>query len=350
MSFDDFASAQRFCGLVNKFGPDNALEALGAEVTTGSAMTVGQWLERYIDHLTGVAADTVDKYRSYLRRDIGPALGDLPLTALTRHHVAAWLNSMREPDANGKVASAKTVKNKHGFLSGALNAAVPKYIPSNPCAGMRLPRDDEAHEMLFLSREQFTLLLGNVTEPWRPLVEFLVASGCRWGEAVGLKPADVDIAAGTVRIRRAWKYSKRKGYYIGPPKTPKSRRTINVPDATLAKLDYSHEWLFVNRSGGPVRAQGFYHRVWDPARERTWPSVDADGNAIDLALVLRPRVHDLRHTCASWLIQAGVPLPVIQGHLGHESITTTIDRYGHLDRRSMLAAAIAIGEVLALPA
>jgi integrase len=63
-------------------------------------------------------------------------------------------------------------------------------------------------------------------------------------------------------------------------------------------------------------------------------------------LAKEPRVHDLRHTCASWMIQAGVPLPVIQQHLGHESIQTTIGVYGHLDRRSAQAAADAIGSAL----
>ena len=60
-------------------------------------------------------------------------------------------------------------------------------------------------------------------------------------------------------------------------------------------------------------------------------------------LTKSPRVHDLRHTCASWMIAAGVPLPIIQQHLGHESIQTTIGVYGHLDRRS---AADAIGSAL----
>jgi hypothetical protein len=95
---------------------------------------------------------------------------------------------MREPKADGWMPSAKTIANKHGFLAGALNAAVPKHIPAGPCLGIRLPRDDEAPEVLFLTGEQFTLLRANVTEYWRSLVEFLVASGCRWGEAVALKP------------------------------------------------------------------------------------------------------------------------------------------------------------------
>ena len=57
-------------------------------------------------------------------------------------------------------------------------------------------------------------------------------------------------------------------------------------------------------------------------------------------------MHDLRHTCASWLVAAGVPLPVVQAHLGHESINTTIAAYRHLDRQSMSAAATVIGAML----
>jgi integrase len=60
----------------------------------------------------------------------------------------------------------------------------------------------------------------------------------------------------------------------------------------------------------------------------------------------RPRLHDLRHTCASWMIAAGVPLPVIQQHLGHESINTTVNLYGHIDRRSAQAAADVMGGML----
>jgi integrase len=65
----------------------------------------------------------------------------------------------------------------------------------------------------------------------------------------------------------------------------------------------------------------------------------------------RPRIHDLRHSYASWLIHGGVPLPVIQQTLGHESITTTIGTYGHLDTRSMDVATTVISSALtqALP-
>ena len=175
----------------------------------------------------------------------------------------------------------------------------------------RLPRTERT-EMGCLSREEFARLLDVVDPYWRPLVEFLVASGARWGEVTALRPTDVDRDTGTVRISRAWKrHATNVGFEIGPPKTARSRRTIDVPASVLDKLDYGRELLFLTPDGRPVRGNSFYRKVWAPA-------------VTEAKLDPRPRVHDLRHTCASWLIQAGVPLPVIQAHLGHENIETTI--------------------------
>lgn len=107
----------------------------------------------------------------------------------------------------------------------------------------------------------------------------------------------------------------------------------------------------MNNAGSFVKGNGFHARVWSAAIEITWPTKDADGNPIKStpeAPILKPRIHDLRRTCASWMILAerSVPLPVIQAHLGHESINTTISLYAHLDRRSMHAASDAISAAL----
>jgi integrase len=341
-SFEDMASAVKFQKLARKFGPAKALETIQTDPEL-LTLTVSEWLEHHIEHLIGVRKSTLYDYRAYAKNDIVPALGELPLMVLSCDDIARWVQVMVE-----KGASGKTIANKHGFLSSVLNAAVRAgHIPTNPAAGQRLPTSERA-DMACLTREEFAKLLAAVTEPWRPLVEFLVASGCRWGEATALRPSDVDRKAGTVRITRAWKRTyDRGGYEIGPPKTKRSIRTINVPKSVLDKLHYSGDWLFVNRAGRPIRHNGFHDRVWRPAIERVWPSVDPEGNPFDKSkLVRRPRVHDLRHTCASWMVLAGVPLPVVQAHLGHESINTTISLYTHLDRRSSEAAADAIEAVL----
>lgn len=336
-SFNDPREAVEFQTLANKTSPAKALEVWAIKGIAPNVHTVGSWCLHHVDHLTGVNQATTAKYRSYIANDIAPSkIGPLPLTALTNADVAAWLNSL--------TGSAKTAANKHGFLAGALNAAVrARHIQSNPCDGNRLRRDEPA-EIAFLTHAEFAILLAAVTQPWQPLVEFLAATGCRWGEASALRSGDVDLAEGTVRIQRAWRYVSGEGYQLGPPKTRRSIRTVDVAPATLAKLDLSGEWVFTNsgrgRRGdtGPVRAHNFNPNVWVPAVAR----------AKENGLPKSPRVHDLRHSNASWLIQAGVPLPVIQRHLGHESIQTTVDRYGHLDRRSSRVVADVVGEALGL--
>lgn len=343
-SFHDEKSAEAFRGVVSAMGGHRALELYDLapprlRATTPDGHTVTSWLDHYIDHLTGLDEGTLEKYRAYVRNDITPVIGSLQLIALGREDVAKWIQWLQEfgrldRKGNRGPASPKTIANKHGFLSAALAAAVPKHIPANPAAEQRLPQGDAKEaddEMVLLTSEQVQKLIAEVTEYWRPMVEFLVASGCRWGEASALRPGDVNRKAGTVRIRRAWTYSQ-GGYRLVKVKG-KGVRTINVPASVLDKLDYSHEWLFVNRAGGPVRSHGFHNRVWRPAVKRS---------GLDPA----PRIHDLRHTCASWMITKGVPLPVIQGHLGHQSILTTIGVYGHVDRSSFAKAADAVADVL----
>lgn len=347
-------SAEAFRAAVEVHGAARALDMFGVDrvrrrVSKPAGITVAEWIRRHIDQLTGVEQTTLDSYERYLKLDIAPTIGDIPLTELTEEDIAAWVKRMEtEPSAKtGRVVKPKTIHNKHGFLSGALSAAVPKYIPANPAAGRSLPRqtgdlddDDDGAEMRMLSRDEFAALLAATTEHWRPFLEFLVTSGCRWGEATALKPGDVNRSQGTVRIRRAWKKSS-KGHHIGPPKTKRSRRTINVPKSVLDKLDYSGEWLFTGRDGPnwrqagtqPVRYQGFRRRVWD--RAVTKAKLDP-----------KPTPHDLRHTCASWALNDGVPITTVSRHLGHESIKITADIYADVDRASHQAMADVMGKLI----
>lgn len=330
MSFDDHSKAVQFRDLVNRVGPTKAMEVLASATNAAAALTVEEWIGHHLDHLTGVEAGTVRRYRAYLANDIAPVMGAMPLVALSRDAIAAWVNAMVDEGA-----SDKTIANKQRFLSGALNAAVAAgQLGANPCRGLRLPRW-QRQEMVFLTEAEFATLLDAVTDYWRPFVEFLVASGARWSEATALRSSDVDRDQGTVRIVRAWKIVD-GGVKLGPPKSKKSVRTINVAGSVLDKLDYSGDWLFRNRVGDYVRAQGFSRRVWAPAVARA-------------ELGKKPRIHDLRHTCASWMIADNIPLAVVQRHLRHESIETTVGTYGHLDRRSAQAAAAAISARLAAP-
>lgn len=340
-SFNNEKDAERLKALMNSIGPGPALDAFGLRrPVPAGGLTVGDWLDRYIKTRTGVEQYTLDKYNQYAA-DIKPILGDIQLPDLTEEDIARWVRHLETTNSRrGRPRAPKTIKNMHGFLSAALATAVPRHIPANPAAGRRLPRttaDEPVDELdvedRMLSRDEFDRLLAATTDYWKPLLEFLVAAGCRWGEAVALKPRDINREEGTVRIRRATKYSS-AGYQTGPTKTVRSDRKINVDKAILDKLDYSHEYLFVNRDGGPVRYAGFRRRVWDPAVERA-------------RLEPKPTPHALRHTCASWLLSAGMPMLAVSRHLGHKSALMTADVYGGVDRRVSEQVAAVMGGLLA---
>ncbi|MGY4710170.1 tyrosine-type recombinase/integrase [Mycolicibacterium sp. CBM1] len=338
-SFADKAKAEQFRDLVNTVGPQRARLALGmAEHVSKAApkgQTVGQYLDHYIEHLTGIEPRTRHEYRRYAERDLKP-LSAMPLASLGRDDVAAWVNGLE--------GSPKTVANKHGFLAGALKTAVMAgKISASPCEGIRLPRSRQGpekaeREMTFLERDEYRAIRDELPEREQPLADFLVTSGMRFSEATALTPAHINRKDNTVHVRQAWKKQPSGGYKMGPPKTPKSRRTINVPKHVLDALDYSGEYVFTNTRGKPLFVYTWRENTWYPAVERA----KVDGKPLGK----RPVVHDLRHTCVSWLIAAGIPLPAIQVHLGHESIKTTIDRYGHLDRTAGAGVADAMAAAL----
>lgn len=328
VSFDDHEEALQFDALIGKVGAIKALQITKIVIAQDRALTVGQWLTHHNDHLTGVVPETLANYRRYAAKDF-PDLVDIPLSALTPDDVKVWLQKLRND--NGAMPSAKTIANKHGYLAGALNAAVERgHIKSNPCEHVRLPQSHRGEENCYLEPAEYQLLRSEIPDHWQPLVDFLVTSGARWSEATALRPSDVDRAGGTVRISRAWKKAEGGGWELGPTKTRKSVRTINLPARVIDQLDYSQEFLFTNSGrgrhnpGGVVRNANFAPHVWHPAVARAQAA----------GLTKRPRIHDLRHTCASWLIGAGRPLPAVQAQLGHNSIVTTVSVYGHLDRAS----------------
>ena len=182
-----------------------------------------------------------------------------------------------------------------------------------------------------------------------------------FGEATALQVGDVDVAAKSIRVRRAWKRTGTSVPELGPTKTRRSDRTVAAPPQVIEALVPLMEGrrpgdlLLQSRRGTRISQSPFWRRVWQPAvwqlagdvveqrpdsRGRSMPVVVSQGPG------KHPRIHDLRHTFASWAIRNGVPLPVIQRQLGHESIKTTVDTYGHLARSDFDALALATGAML----
>jgi integrase len=242
-------------------------------------------------------------------------------------------------------AAPKTIANKHGFLSGCLKKAVRRQLlPFNPCEDTKLPRG--RRECVFLEPHEFDVLYEAVPKRWQPLVLFLVTTGMRYSEATAIRVGDIvehidDDGARfyTARISKAWKYTGTNTYKLGGPKTQRGWRTINVPAETIDELNLAgrgkDQLLFRTSKDKRIIAQQFHNLAWKPTML-----------AVADKIGKRPRPHDLRHTCASWMLNNGAEITDVSAHLGHESIKTTVDVYGHIDRRSGHRASTAISKAL----
>lgn len=355
-NFGDEGLALQFKGIVEAHGnrwPPGWVRGQGfvEEPAAPGDMPLTRWAERYVDRLTGIDERTREDYHRDVRLHLTAVQhttaqgATTPATVCntTSDDVQDWIRlqekGVRDPDDPDawavRPASPKSIHNRHGLFFCTMQAAVeatPQLRTSNPCKGTSLPRLDDGteEEMTFLERDEYQRIAAEITDPGaKDLADWLVGTGMRWGEASALQVRDINLGAGTVSVQRAWKRAEKSStpaFFLGPPKTRRGRRVLKLTPTQLVAVrrlvtgQGPEAWLFRTATGKHWRHSNFYHRKWKPAVDR----------AVDKGLTKRPRIHDLRHTHVSWLIAARIPLPAIQKRLGHESISTTVDRYGHL--------------------
>lgn len=290
--------------------------------------TVGEVIQEHIDMLVRPSAGTVRTYQTMLNLHISDVLGSVPVDRLDFRQITYWIRAMQK-----KGSSAKTIRNNHALIYSAMETAVMlKYRPDNPCRGVQLPSGEKAEdEARFLTHAEFGLILECMGERYKDFTAFLVMTGTRFGEATAVTVADVDLLSkpATLRINKAWKRDGSNGFYVGPTKTGAGRRTVALNPRLVEILiplvasRPGSDLLFTTRNGTRISHSIFWRNFWVPAIE----AAQAKGLKKD------PRIHDLRHTHASWLIQDGVSLFTISRRLGHASTRTTEQVYGHLSCR-----------------
>lgn len=270
-------------------------------------------------------------------------------THFSRRTVQGWVATMKETKvwrgSEHKPMSPKTLKNLHGLLSSILKEATLEEPPlrlRNPCDLVDLPRTDDGgvaddgtdEDMCFLEPDEVQAIVDELDRPTdKRLVRRKYATGLRWGELTALPKRNVfrDPKDGKAKLRvtRAWKRKRGGGYYLGTPKSKRSRRTVRLDEVTYAEfledgLDEGSptDLIHVNHMGQRLPYSTFY--------DRFKVAVVRAHEAGRLPREKHPTLHDLRHSHAAALLSAGRGLTYVQRRLGHESITTTSDRYGHL--------------------
>ena len=211
----------------------------------------------------------------------------------------------------------KTINNQ---LSAIFNYAIRYYdLKSNPCAKAGSMGKSKAEEMDFWTVEEFRKFIDSVMNKRLSYMAFMTSywTGMRLGELLALNPKDVDLEKRTISITKSYQRLGKKDV-ITPPKTPKSKRVITVPEFLAADIkDYMDSLYDLQENDRlfPITKYYLEHEMQRGIKESG---------------VKRIRVHDLRHSHASMLIELGFSPLEIANRLGHEKVETTLNTYAHL--------------------
>jgi integrase len=297
-------------------------------------------------------------YASILNAHIAPEFGSRRVASIGAADIDKWIDGLSN---SGR--APKTIHNVVAVMHALLDfAVVRKYIPVNPCISVQRPSKRPQRKVKPVPSDDLAKLADAMPDD-QSRAAVLVAGLCglRAGEVWALKKEDVGIR----RLRvdeslteaeladRDPDYTRLpNGVAIGPTKTYNDE-PVALPDvvaeALAAIIDPdapADSFIFRDSNGGPMRQGNWYKRVFTPAARATFPdrTREAEQRAIaktkaagkpdltkrQLQSICPVRFHDLRHTCASYMIEHGLHPKVIQQQMRHDDIRTTMNVYGHL--------------------
>lgn len=250
-----------------------------------------------------------------------PYFGCLNVNEITPVKILEWQGTLTK-------YSYRYQKDIRSHLCSIFNFAEKYYDVRNVMKKVDRPRNLEGKkEMLFWSPEEAMTCISHIPkEDYAALIKFLYISGCRRGEALALTWKDIDFSKGEVKISKsvAFKVGKNgKSYDITTPKNAGSNRSIYLPSFFLEELKEYKDWQKRN-----CVATTFVFGGSDPLPPTTIERIMT--KAANDSGVKRIRIHDLRHSCASFLIHKGVSIVAVSRRLGHTSIEQTLNTYSHM--------------------
>lgn len=278
-------------------------------------------------------------WRSYewtLNYHVIPHIGHLKLKQVSPSHIEKLYTQLREtprPDGKDGTLSERTILHVHLILQNAFDRAVRwGLIGRNPCKLCDAPRPKKVEMKVWTKEQLQTFIAVAADDDLYHVFLLLATTGMRIGEVLGLRWRDVDLLNCKVTVQQQVSFIK-GGYVIQPPKTRSGNRTIPIPNQVVDVLrevkkqrDFKREFfgkeyetsldlVCCTDKGTPLYHGNFTAR---------WNSL------IEKAGIPRIRIHDVRHTHASLLLQQGVNPKVVAERLGHANVSITLDTYTHL--------------------
>ena len=315
----------------------------GAELCEDYRMTLGDWLDKWLDeHMAfSIRESTKERYRNYIGY-IKPHLGHRPVSAITTAEVQKMYNKLKESGRQrchptmGHQLSDSTVRSIHMMLHEAMEYAIREHmILKNPTEGTTIPKA-AAKEMQILTEAQIQTFIETIKKDslWYDFFYLELMTGLREGEICALKWSDFDAAEGKLHISR----TLHRGGTTGDPKTYGGTRSITLPKSVAdmlreRKQTAKSEWIFPNplKPENAVTGQAAYNRLKKILKDCNLPDI---------------RFHDLRHTFATQAVAGGVDPKSLSQLLGHTKASFSLDRYTHVTTEMQAGAAAVMGNFL----
>lgn len=284
----------------------------------GNKIRFAKWATQWLKgrHRWGEQARA--KNLSLYRNHLEPFFGNTTLGRITALDAQEWIAQLVDKDL-----SPATIRSCWQLFSGIMRSAQASKLISDAPIGrdiVDLPEIVRKPER-FLTEIEVEMLVSVMKPHARALVLTAAYTGCRFQELAGLRSQHLDLDKGKLHVRGVLERTKGDVRYKSQAKTKASWRTISLPPFLVdvleehVKIKPESEWIFYGKFGGVLRDSNV-RRVLKSAIKRSG--------------IAPLTFHDLRHTHASWLIRDGVQPLAVSRRLGHKSIRTTMDIYGHL--------------------
>lgn len=296
----------------------NFLETQQTDLT----MTFENFVEVYMEDMQHrLREKTIIHKQRMIALYLLPFFGKLAVSQITPANIRKWQNElMARQTVNGGLYAPTSLKSMNTQLSAIMNYAVRYYgLKNNPCHSAGSMGKCRAEEMNFWTLDEFRRFLEKVSVDPKARAGFMTLyyTGLRIGELLALEYSDIDFESCTISVSKSRQRIRGKDI-ITPPKTPRSIRTISIPEFLRDELKEYTERLYglgKNDRIFPCTRSFFRHHINNATK---------DGD------IKRIRIHDLRHSHASLLIELGFSPLAVADRLGHEKVETTLNTYSHL--------------------
>lgn len=276
-------------------------------------------VNNYLDDMESrLKPTTMNTKRLLINAHIVPYFGKRKIGDIDVADIRTWQKTMIGlTNADGEPFSQTYLKTLQNQLSAIFNYACMAYnLPSNPVRLAGPLGRARAKRMNFYTKEQYGVFISFEKSPVMKLaIDILYWTGMRSGELLALTPSDIDPQH--IDINKNYARLKGQEYFL-TPKTERSSRIIAIPDFLYAEYKNYMDSVY------PI---GENERIFDFSKQALEKEVHVLSRASGLPEI---RVHDLRHSHVALLVSMGIQIPEISRRLGHESISTTWDIYGHL--------------------